>query len=151
MRTHPITTFTKTVLVTLIAVLPALARDHKDLNGTWTLAPTRSDFNGQPVMETGTVTIDEREGNISVTRHFVYTGANTTFYYNDAADSQNGAKIHSGDVTSKAKWDHDVLKVTTTEAGKTTVESYSLAADGAMTVIVEKPGRSPVTLVFEHK
>jgi hypothetical protein len=151
MRNHPIMSLTKTVLATVLLFWPALARDHRDLNGTWTLVPTKSDFNGQPVMQTGTVTIDEREGNITVARHFVYTGANTTFYYNDAADSENGATIHSGDVKSKARWDHDVLKVTTTESGMTTVESYAPAPDGTMTVTVEKPGRSQVTLVFQRK
>jgi len=66
--------------------------------------------------------------------------------------SENNATIHTGkDLKSKTRWDHDVLKVTTTQFGAITLESYSLAADGTMMVSVERPERKPITLVFEHK
>jgi hypothetical protein len=52
---------------------------------------------------------------------------------------------------SKARWDHDVLKVATTQSGATTVESYTLASDGTMTVAVQKPGQAPMTLVFQRQ
>ena len=57
----------------------------------------------------------------------------------------------SEDVKSKTKWDHDVLKVTTTQSGAVTVESYSLAGDGAMLVNVVRPDHSPITLTFQRK
>jgi hypothetical protein len=43
------------------------------------------------------------------------------------------------------------LKVTTTQSGAITLESYSLAADGAMLVSVERPERKPITLVFQRR
>ncbi len=136
----------------MLLAISAFARDHVALNGTWTLEPTQSDFNGQPVMQTGTVTINERQGDITVSRNFAYEGAHETFFYKDMTDSENNATIHSGkDLKSKARWDHDVLKVTTTQSGVVTTESYSLNANGTMTVNVVKPGSKPVTLVFVRK
>jgi hypothetical protein len=41
--------------------------------------------------------------------------------------------------------------VTTTQSGATTVESYALAADGAMMVNVVRPEHKPITLVFQRK
>jgi hypothetical protein len=139
-------------LTTLLFAFSAAARDRTLLNGTWTLVPTQSDFAGQPVVQTGTVTIDERQGIISVERNFTYAGAGETYFYRDMTDAENNATIHTGkDLKSKSRWDHDVLKVTTTLSGAVTVESYSLAADGSMTVTVVRPGHAPITLVFHRK
>jgi hypothetical protein len=122
------------------------------MNGSWTLVPTKSDFAGQPVVQTGTVTIDDHQGIIVVTRSFVYQGAAETFFYKDLTDAENNATIRTGkDMKSKTRWDRDVLKVTTTESGATTVESYSLAVDGTMLVSVVRPDHSPITLVFQRK
>jgi len=130
----------------------AFGRDHTSLNGTWTLEPTQSDFGGQPVIQTGTVTINERQGDITVSRDFKYEGASETFFYRDMTDSENNATIHSGkDLKSKAKWDHDLLKVVTTQSGVVTTESYMLAPNGTMTVNVVKPGSKTITLVFVRK
>jgi hypothetical protein len=116
------------------------------------LLPARSDFAGQPVVQTGTVTIAARDGIIIVSRSFVYTGAIETFFYSDVTDAENNATIHSGkDLKSKTRWDHDVLKVTTTAPGSVTLESYTLAEDGSLTVLVEKAGRAPFTLRFNRK
>jgi hypothetical protein len=52
---------------------------------------------------------------------------------------------------NKTKWDHDVLKVTTTQSGAITLENYALAADGTMLVTVERAERKPSTLVFQRK
>lgn len=135
------------------AVLTPLmfARDHSMLNGTWVLEPTQSDFRGQPVIQTGTVTINEREGDITVSRDFKYQGNTETFFYKDMIDSENNATIRSSDLKSKARWDHDVLRVVTTQNGAVTTESYALAANGTMTVNVVKPGGKPITLVFVRK
>jgi hypothetical protein len=138
-------------LTTLFA-FSAFARDHSAFNGTWTLVPTKSEFAGQPVMQTGVVTISGEGDVIIVTRNFAYAGATETFFYKDMTDAQNNATIHSGkDLKSKTKWDHDALKVTTTESGSVTVESYSLAADGTMLASVVRPDHKPITLVFERK
>ena len=67
-------------MTTLLFAVSAFARDHIALNGTWTLVPTKSDFAGQPVVQTGTVTINEREGIITISRSFVYAGAGETYF-----------------------------------------------------------------------
>jgi hypothetical protein len=139
-------------LTTLLFGFSALASDHSALNGVWTLAPAKSDFAGQAVVQTGTVTIADRQGIIIVTRSFVYAGAAETFFYSDVTDSEHNATIHTGkDLKSKTSWDHDVLKVTTTQSGAITRESYTLAADGSMVVNVVRPDRKPITLVFQRK
>ncbi len=98
------------------------------------------------------MTISDREGIIIVSRSFVYEGATETFFYHDIADAEQNATIHAGkNLKSKTRWDHDVLKVTTTQSGAVTVESYTLAADGTMTVSVERPEGKPITLIFQHK
>ena len=138
-------------MTTLLFACSAFARDHSALNGTWTLVPAKSDFAGQPVVQTGTVTIADREGIIIVSRSFVYEGATETFFYNDVTDSKHNATFHTGkDLKSKTRWDHDVLKVTTTQSRAITVESYTLAADGTMMVSVVRPEHKPFSLVFQH-
>ena len=118
-------------LTILLFAFSAFASDHSALNGTWTLVPAKSDFAGQPVVQTGTVTIADREGIIIVSRSFVYAGATETFFYSDVTDSEHNATIRTGkDLKTKTRWDHDVLKVTTTQSGAVTLESYALAADG---------------------
>jgi hypothetical protein len=139
-------------LTTLLFAFPALARDHSALNGTWTLVPAKSEFAGQPVVQTGTMTINDRQGVIVVSRSFVYEGAAETFFYRDSTGSENNSTVHTGkDLKTKTRWDHDVLKVTTTQSGSVTLESYTLATDGTMTVSVSRPEHTPITLVFQHK
>jgi hypothetical protein len=150
MRTYS-TTITAAVLTTLLFTCSAIAADHRAINGTWTLVPTKSDFAGQSVVQTGTVTIDDHQGIITVSRNFVYAGATETFFYSDMTDAEHNATIHSGkDLKSKTRWDHDVLKVTTTQSGAVTVESYAINADGDMTVNVVRSDRKPITLVFQR-
>jgi hypothetical protein len=152
MRTYSTAAMAGGVLTTLLFGLSALAYGHNLLNGTWTLLPAQSDFAGQPVIQTGAVTIDSREGNVTVSRNFVYEGAAETIFYRSMADAENGATIHSGrDLKSKVKWDHDVLKVTTTQSGVVTVESYSLSPNGTMLASVVRPDHRPITLVFQRQ
>lgn len=141
-----------TALTVLLFALPVLARDHSAMNGIWTLVPAKSNFAGQSVVQTGTVTIKSQDRVIIVERNFVYEGTGETFFYSDVTDANNGATIHSGrDLKSKTKWDRDVLQVTTTLDGAVTVERYNLASDGIMMVNVERPGRKPVELAFQRK
>lgn len=152
MRLTPGTAVTGAALATLLFACSAFAHGHTALNGTWTLVPDKSDFAGQPVVQSGTVTIDEREGNITVSRNFVYEGDTQTVFYSDSTDGSNNATIHTGkDLKSKTRWDHDVLKVTTTQSGVTTIESYSPGPDGTMMVTVVRPEHKPISLVFERK
>jgi hypothetical protein len=136
----------------LLSASSALARNHNILNGTWTLVPAKSEFSGQPVVQSGSVTINDHEGVTVVSRSFVYEGATETFFYNDSTGSQFGGTVHTGkDLKTKTRWDRDVLKVTTTLSGAMTLESYSLAADGTMAVTVERPDHTIISLVFERK
>ena len=96
MKTSLTPTIIGTVLTTLLFALSAFAHQHTALNGTWTLVPAQSDFAGQPVIQTGTVTINERDGDITVSRSFKYEGATDTFFYRDITDSENSATIHTG-------------------------------------------------------
>ena len=140
------------VLTMSLIAISAFARDHNVLNGIWTLVPAKSDFAGQPVVQTGTVTIRDRQGIIIVERSFVYEGAAETFFYGDVTDSEHNATIKTGkDLKSKTSWEHDVLTVKTTRSGAVTLETYTLAADGSMKVSVLKPDRTSITLVFERK
>jgi hypothetical protein len=152
MRTYSTTAFKGAVLTTVLFAFAVFARGHSALNGTWTLVPAKSDFAGQSVVQTGTVTISDRQGIIIVSRSFVYEGASETFFYHDITDAENNATIRTGKgLKSKTRWDHDVLKVTTTQSGAITLESYTLAADGTMMVSVVRPEHKPITLVFQHK
>jgi hypothetical protein len=152
MRISSATRIIGPVLTTLLFAACASAHQHTALNGTWTLVPAQSDFAGQPVIQTGTVTINERDGDITVSRNFKYEGASDTFFYRDITDSENNATIHTGkELKTKTRWDHDVLQVTTTQSGAITLESYALAADGTMTVRVVRPDHEPITLVFLRK
>ncbi len=145
-------TLTRTVLTTFLFAFSALSRDHSALNGTWILVPAKSDFAGQPVLQTGTMTINDRDGIIIVSRSFVYEGSTETFFYSDITDAENNATIHTGkDLKSKTRWDHNVLKVTTTQSGAVTLESYTLAGDGALLVSVVTPEQKPITLLFERE
>jgi hypothetical protein len=151
MKTYSTAVIAGAVLTTLFA-FSAFAIDHRVLNGTWTLTPAKSDFAGQSVVQTGTVTISDNQGIIIVERSFVYEGAAETFFYRDVTDAESNATIHSGkDLKSKTKWDHDALKVTTTRSGAVTIETYSLAPDGDMIATVTRPDHKPITLVFERK
>jgi len=140
------------ILMTAVLSATAFGRDRSDFNGTWTLVPAKSKYEGQPVVQTGTVKISEDRAVTVVTRSFVYEGATETFFYSDSAGSQYGGTAHDGkDLKSKIKWDGDMLKVTTTRSGEVTLESYSLAADGSMTVNVDRPEHKSITLVFLRK
>ena len=104
------------------------------------------------MLQTGSVTINVHEGVTVISRNFVYEGATETFFYNDSTGSQFGGTVHSGkELKTKTRWDHNVLKVTTTRSGAVILESYSLAADGSMMVSVERPDHKIVALVFERK
>jgi len=152
MKTYPTVAFVGTILAASLFAFTALAADHSALNGTWTLVPTSSHFAGQPVVQTGTVTINDRQGIIIVSRSFVYEGAGETFFYKDLTDAENNATIRSGkDLKSKTKWDRDALKVTTTDSGAVTLETYTLAADGTMMASVVRPGQKTIILVFQRQ
>jgi len=136
----------------VLLTVSANAANHHSLNGTWTLEPTRSHFEGEPTIQTGSVTINDREHNITVTRSFSYDGANESFEYGFSTDGRENSSIHQGKAfKTKAKWDGDVLRVTTTENGSTTTERFSQSPDGSLMLVVERPEHRPVTLFFQRQ
>ncbi|HEX5226502.1 MAG TPA: hypothetical protein VFW44_02280 [Bryobacteraceae bacterium] len=135
-----------------VAVFSSVAlAHHHQLNGTWQLVPSRSQFNGEVPVQSGTVTINDREGNISVERNFNLEDGNKSVTTNFATDSRHGSSIKQPGFKSKAKWDGDVLKVTTDHEGVTTMERYQLTSDGGMELHVERTGHPTETLYFTHQ
>jgi hypothetical protein len=124
---------------------------HHELNGTWQLVSSRSQFNGEPVIQSGTVTINDREGNIGVERSFSLEDGNKTVTTNVTTDARHNASIKEPGFRSKAKWDGDVLKVTTDHEGVITTERYRQTSDGGMLLQVERSGRPSETLYFQHQ
>jgi hypothetical protein len=127
-----------------------LAANHHELNGTWQLVPSRSELNGEPAVETGTVTISDREGNIYVSRNFDFDSANLSTSSTFSTDARAKTSIKEPGFKSKAKWDRDALKVTTTHEGVTTVERYTLRDEGTMMLQTDRTGHHPETLYFQR-
>jgi hypothetical protein len=129
----------------------AVASNHHELNGTWQLVPSRSELNGEPAIQTGTVTINDRERNVYVQRNFNFDSANQSTSTSFSTDAREKTSIKEPGFKSKAKWDGDVLKVTTMQDGVTITERYSLNADGAMMLQIDRTGHQPETLFFQRQ
>lgn len=131
----------------------AFAVNHHELNGTWQLVPSRSELKGEPAIETGTVTINDRERNIYVQRTFNFDGANQSASTSFSTDAREKTTIKDKDqgFKSKAKWDGDILKVVTTQDGVNVVERYSLRDESTMMLQVERSGHQPETLYFQRQ
>jgi hypothetical protein len=143
-------TFLKSAGTLVVFSAFAWANHHHDLNGTWKLIPSRSEFGGEPAIQTGTITINDRERNISISRNFTFDGANQTVTYSSSIDGKENASIHEGPAfKTKAKWEGEVLTVTSTQDGITTVERYRLT-DGLMMLTVDRSGHRTETLTFER-
>ena len=141
-------------VATLAAVAgSAFAVNHHMLNGTWQLVPARSEFNGEPAIQTGTVTINDREHNVYVQRNFNFDAANQSTSTSFSTDAREKASIKDKEqgFKSKAKWDGDVLKVVTMQGGINITERYSLRDDGTMTLQIDRNGHQPETLYFQRQ
>ena len=143
----------KTLLVSASIFLSAgvALAHHHELNGTWQLVPSRSQLNGEPAIQSGTVTINDREGNIYVDRSFNLEEGNRSVTSSFSTDARAKASIKQPGFKSKAKWDGNVLKVVTTNDGMTTVERYTLAADGGMMLQVDRSGRPSEAFYFQRQ
>jgi hypothetical protein len=141
-----------TISTLILVSASALAMDHHALNGTWRLIPTRSEFNGEPMIQSGTVTIGYRDRNIYISHDYVFDGKNVTVSYQTSMDGRVNSSIRDGQAyKTKAKWEGDELKVTSTQATLTTVEHYRLNPDGTLAVTVDRPEHPTVTLFFERE
>ena len=144
--------FLATAASLILSAALASASDHHRLNGTWKLAPMQSEFNGQPAIQTGMVTINNREHNIYISRNFNYDGANQSFEYTFTVDGRENTSVKEGKAFKvKAKWDDDALQVKTTQNDTVTTERYTLAPDGTMILLVERPGHAALALHFQRQ
>ena len=139
------------VVAVLAFVTLAWAANHQELNGRWQLVPSRSELNGEPALETGSVIINDREGNIYVERSFNFDAPSQSTTTTFATDARAIATIKQEGFRSKAKWEDGVLKVVTTQDGNAITERYSRRNDGTMMLEVERPNHSTERLFFERE
>ncbi len=138
------------VAATMLLAVAAFA--HPNVNGTWTLVPERSTFNGMPALTTGTVTINSREHNIYISRHLAVDASNAGEEYNYSTDGREHATIHQGkEAKIKSWWDGDVLKVRTTQNGQVKEEQYHLSPDGGLVLTINSPEGGISTLLFRRQ
>ena len=149
---NPAGSFLTPVMILVLVSSAALAVDHHALNGTWRLIPARSEFGGEPAIQTGTVTIGYRDRNIYISKNFTFDGRNQTVSYQSSTDGRINSSIHEGQAfKTKARWEGDELMVTSTQDNITTVERYRLSPDGTLILTTERPGRATTTVLFERQ
>lgn len=146
-------TFLAIFAASFVVTAPVVrANDHQALNGTWRLIPARSELGGEPAIQTGSVTIADRQRNVYVSRDFTYDGDRVSVSTNLSTDGPENSSIHQGTTfKSKAKWEGKELRVTSTRDNVTSTERYSLGGDGTLMLIVERPGHRTITLFFERQ
>ena len=139
-------------LLSAIGLSCALASNHSSLNGTWALVPTRSNFAGEPMIQSGSVTITDREHNIFISKKYNFDGQNTTVNYETSIDGRENSSIREGKTfRTKAKWEGNELVVTSSQDNVVTKERYTLNADGTLTLTEERSGHPVVRLFFERQ
>ena len=144
--------FLTTTLLLVLVSSAAFATDHHALNGTWRLIPARSEFGGEPAIQTGTVTIGYRDRNIYISKNFTFDGRNQTVNYQSSTDGRINSSIHEGQsFKTKARWEGNELVATSTQDNITTVERYRLNPDGTLMLTTERAGRPTATLLFERQ
>ena len=129
----------------------ALANRHHSLNGTWVLLPERSNFGGGNMINSATITINDRQHNIYISRNFNSEGENTTASFTFMTDGRENSTIYKPTFTSKAKWEGDILKVTTTRANGVETERYTLQPDGTLLLLIDRPDGRTLTLYFQRQ
>ncbi len=152
MRRSTIRSVLTSLPILILVCASAWANDHHAFNGTWRLIPTRSEYNGEPMMQSGTLTIGYRDRNIYISHSYVFDGRNVTVSYHSSLDGRENSSIHEGKTAkTKAKWEGDDLVVTSTENGATSVERYRLNPDGTLSLDAERAGHPAIALVFERQ
>jgi hypothetical protein len=152
MRSKPCKTFL--IAAAALMLLPAglLASDHHDLNGTWNLIPGRSQLNGEPVVETGTITIRDHSGKIYFSQHLSYANPTESLSAGFTLEGRKNMVLQQSPTFSgTAGWENGSLLVSTTDDGRTSNERLTLQPDGVLMLNFEQPGHQPVTLFFERR
>jgi hypothetical protein len=105
-------TFLSSAAMLVFFAVTGWAANHHSLNGTWKLISDRSDFAGGTMIQSASITINDRQHNISISRNFTSEGQNTTASYTFDTDARENSTIHQGaSFKSKAKWDHRTLNL----------------------------------------
>jgi hypothetical protein len=152
MRQNPSKTFLSGAAGIVFFAVSVFAANHHSLNGTWQLIPGRSDFAGGNMIQAATITINDREGNIYISRHFTSENENTTATYTFDTDGRANSTIRKGETfKSKTKWEGGVLKVTTNRDNGVETESYSLQPDGILMLTLNRPDGRTMTLYFQRQ
>jgi hypothetical protein len=145
-------TFLSSGAVAVFFAVSALAANHHSLNGTWKLISDRSDFAGGTMVQSATITINDRQHNISISRNFTSEGENTTASFTFDTDARENSTIHQGaNFKSKAKWEGDVLRVVTTRSNGVEMERYSLQPDGTLLLVMDRPDHRTLNLYFQRQ
>ena len=145
-------TFLWSVAVLAFFAASAFGANHHSLNGTWKLIPERSDFGGGNMIQSASITINDRQHNIYISRNFTSEGENTTSSYTLMTDGRVNSTIYQGaNFKSKAKWDGDLLKVTTTRDNGVETERYSLQPDGTLLLVINRPDHTTLNLYFQRQ
>jgi hypothetical protein len=122
-------------VLTLPWSAPASAQDKPDLSGTWVMVAEKSDFGAMPAPTSRTDVI-EHKGTSLVMKRKQSGGPmgeveSTLTYGIDGKEYQN--KAGPNDVTSKLRWEGDVLVIESTvkteQGDATVVDRYNLSAD----------------------
>ena len=67
-------------------------------------------------------------------------------------DARENSTIHQGaSFKSKAKWEGNVLKVTTTRTNGVEMERYSMQPDGTLMLVIDRPDHRTLTLYFQRQ
>jgi hypothetical protein len=121
------------------------AKARPDLNGTWTLDKSKSDFGPfreRPIAKAdATLVVSQHDPELKVTRTLSLNGQQETkefTYYADERGETNPASIGGGEVKSKTKWDGDKVLVHSkiTRQGQRgdfeidTTEKWQVSSDG---------------------
>jgi hypothetical protein len=138
------------VLLLCVAALPAAA--HPNLSGHWSLIPEQSTYHGQPATQTGDITVEQRHGQLFISRHLFIDGPNGGMEFSFTTDGHEGSTIHQGkNMKTKAEWHGDTLEVKTKMNDQVTVEKYRLSPEGdQMVLVVDTPDGQTSTLVFRR-
>ncbi len=125
---------------------------HPNLTGHWTLIPQQSTYNGQPATQTGDITIEQRHGQLFISRHLYVDSESGGMEFNFTTDGHENSTIHQGkEMKTKASWEGDTLKLRTKMNGEITIEQYRLSPEHDQLVLtVEMPNHQISTMVFQR-
>ena len=153
MRCKHYKSFMLAIAAVLLFSAGAWARDHRqDVNGTWKLIPTRSELNGEPAIESGTVTSDDHGGKIHLAQNFAFAAPTESASANFTLEGRENNVIRSGgSFWGIANWSNDTLQVSVTDNSSNSTERLSLEPDGTMVMNFERSGHRPVRLFFERE